>query len=107
MRTAFYKLKLIRDAMITPIFFKDKPLRALVSLGKKDKIWYASMLCKEIDCTYPHMMKLMDIFESEGLIKTEGQGRINIIRLTEKGEDLSQELENLLRRIDKLDDSKK
>ena len=96
-----YKLKFTSDAMITPIFFKEKPLNTLVSLGKKDRIWYASMLCKEIDCTYPHMMKVLKMFEQHGLIETEGSGRIKIIRLTEKGEDLAKDLENVLRRMDK------
>jgi predicted transcriptional regulator len=87
--------------MITPIFFKEKPLRTLVSLAKKDRVWYASMLCKEIDCTYPHMMKVLQMFETEGLVESEGQGRIKIIRLTDKGEDLARDFETVLRRIEK------
>ena len=92
--------------MITPIFFKEKPLRTLVCLAKKDRVWYASMLCKEIDCTYPHMMKVLQMFDEHGLTETEGSGRIKIIRLTEKGEDLAKDLENVLRRMEKPDRKK-
>lgn len=92
--------------MITPIFFKEKPLRTLVALAKKERIWYASMLCKETDCTYPHMMKVLDMFSQMGLIESEEQGRINITKLTEKGEDLAKEFENILRRIEKIEGKK-
>jgi predicted transcriptional regulator len=87
--------------MLAPIFFKEKPLRTLVCLAKKDRVWYASMVCKEIDCTYPHMINIINLFEDEGLVATEDQGRIRIIRLTPKGEDLAHDLENVVRRMDR------
>jgi len=91
--------------VLTRIFFKEKPLNALVSLAEKDKVWYASMLAKKIDCTYPHMLKILDIFEKNGLVVTEGQGRIRIVRLTQKGEDLAADLQNALRRISRIEGS--
>ncbi|MFH0986735.1 MAG: MarR family winged helix-turn-helix transcriptional regulator [Candidatus Micrarchaeota archaeon] len=93
--------------MITPIFFKEKPLKALVSLSQKDRVWYPSMIAKEIDCTYPHISNIMTVFESEGLIETEEQGRIKIVKLTSKGEDLAQDFETVLRRINKQEKQKK
>jgi len=95
----------IGDVVIEGIFLKKKPAKALVSLMKKDRVWYASMLCKEIDCTYPHMINILNSFESEGLIETEEQGRIKIIRLTPKGEDLAHDFENVMRRIQKYDEN--
>lgn len=88
--------------MESAIFFKEKPLRTLVTLAKKDRIWYPSMLCKEIDCTYPHMMSVLEVFENQKLIESEEQGRIRIVRLTEKGEDLAKDFETVLRRMDKM-----
>lgn len=88
--------------MESAIFFKEKPLRTLVCLAKKDRIWYPSMLCKEIDCTYPHMMSVLEVFEAQKLIESEEQGRIRIVRLTEKGEDLAKDFETVLRRMDKM-----
>ena len=87
--------------MLTRIFFKEKPVKTLVSLAKKERVWYASMLCKEIDCTYPHMINVLNMFEGEGLIETEGQGRIRIVRLTQRGEDLAHEFENVIRTMDR------
>ena len=96
----------IGDGVIEGIFLKKKPAKTLVSLMKKDRVWYASMLCKEVDCTYPHMINILSSFENEGLVETEGQGRIKIIRLTPKGEDLAHDFENVMRRIQKYDNKK-
>lgn len=88
--------------MLSGLFFKEKPVRTLAALAEKDRIWYASMLCKKIDCTYPHMINTLGSFEKFGLISSEGSGRINIIKLTPQGEDLAHEFEGLLRRLDRV-----
>lgn len=90
------------DEMLYAVFFNQKPVRALASLVKKDRVWYPSMLCKEIDCTYPHMINILNIFEDVGLVTSEGQGRIRILKLTEEGEDLAHDFDNLLRRLDRI-----
>jgi DNA-binding MarR family transcriptional regulator len=89
--------------MLTSVFFKEKPARALAALAKKDKSWYASMLAKEIDCTYPHLVNTLAVFVDAGLITTEEQGRINVIKLTDVGEDLAHDIGGLLRRLERLD----
>jgi DNA-binding MarR family transcriptional regulator len=89
--------------MLTNVFLKEKPARALAALAKKDREWYASMLSKEINCTYPHLINTLAAFEAAGLVKMEEQGRINVIRLTEAGEDLAHDLEGLLRRLERID----
>ena len=89
--------------MLNRVFFNQKPVKTLASLAREDRVWYASMLCKEIDCTYPHMMNILQGFEQAGLISTEGQGRIKIIRLTEHGEDLARDMQSVLRRIQKIE----
>lgn len=87
--------------MLVGFFFNQKPVLALAALAKKDRMWYASMLAKEIDCTYPHIVNLVNVMETSNLITTEGQGRIKIIRLTPQGEDLAHDFENILRRIER------
>ncbi|RLG22018.1 hypothetical protein DRN74_01235 [Candidatus Micrarchaeota archaeon] len=92
--------------MLEGFFFNRKPVYALASLAKKDRIWYASMLAKEIDCTYPHIVNIVNTLENAGLVTTEGQGRIKIIRLTANGEDLAHDFENILRRIERIEKGK-
>ena len=88
--------------MFSRVFFKEKPARTLASMLKKDRRWYASMLCKEIDCTYPHMVNLLSGFEQAGLIETQAQGRVKFVKLTPLGEDLAHEFEGLLRKLDRV-----
>lgn len=89
--------------MLPPIFFKEKPVNALASLAEGDKVWYASLLAKEIDCTYPHMVNILDEFKKHDLIETKAEGRVKKISLTPDGEDLAIDLQNLLRRMNRLD----
>lgn len=86
---------------LSGLFFNEKPVRALASLAKSDRVWYPSMLAKEIDCSYPHLMSVLNEFETAGLIKSEGMGRIRVLRLTENGDDLAHDFELILRRIDR------
>jgi len=88
--------------MLDRVFFNAKPVKALASLRKTDRVWYASLLAKEIDCTYPHIMTILRTFEENGLIESHTQGRVRILKLTERGDDLAHEFENILRRIDKI-----
>lgn len=92
--------------VLSQVFFNEKPVRVLAALAKQDRVWYASMICKEIDCTYPHMVKILGIFEKYGIITSEEHGRIKIIRLTEKGNYLAHDMEGILILLDQLEGEK-
>jgi DNA-binding MarR family transcriptional regulator len=86
--------------MESGLFLNTKAVRALVTLSDKKKVWYASMVAKEADVTYAHLIKLLDAFADAGLVTFEKQGRVKIIRLTDKGEELAHEFEAVLRRLE-------
>lgn len=81
------------------LFLHEKPVRALVMLSDKKRTWYAHLLAKEIDCSYAHLVKVLDEFEEAGLVNFEKEGRVKLVSLTDKGEDLARDLENVLRRL--------
>jgi len=83
-------------------FLREKPGMALISLSDQKTEWYASLLAKKIDCTYPHMVKLMANFTSLGLIKQKNKGRKRIITLTNKGSEIAHDLESLVMHVSKL-----
>lgn len=91
--------------MLAPIFFKEKPVNALASLAQEDKAWYASLLAKEIDCTYPHMVNIIEKFKKYDLIETEKEGRVKKISLTPDGEDLAIDFQNMKRRMERIDEN--
>jgi len=84
------------------LFLKIKPAKALVLLRDKNKRWYVSALAKEVDTTYPYMIKLIKKFEELGIVKTTVSGRTRYVELTEKGDELAHDLEGVYRRLERL-----
>ena len=71
------------------VFFREKPAMMLVNLkNAKDEI-YASSLAKQIDCTYSHVVKILQEMEKSGLINFEKQGRLKLLTLTKKGSEIA------------------
>ena len=82
------------------MFLRPKPVRMLVCLKAGPK--YATIVAKEVDCTYSHTVKLLDLFRVLGLVDFEKKGRIKIVKLTEIGEDLARNMETVLVKLAKL-----
>lgn len=82
------------------LFLHSKPVKLMTSLRAGPK--YATILSKEIDCTYSHTVKLLDQFKKLGLVDFEKKGRIKIVKLTQAGEDLAHSFEGVLMQLNKL-----
>ncbi len=81
------------------IFFRRKPALMLVALKKLSKARYGSILAKEVDCTYSHAVKILQTLERLDLVSFEKKGRIKLIKLTKKGQDIAENIENIKRII--------
>ena len=81
------------------IFFRRKPALMLVALKKLSKARYGSILAKEVDCTYSHAVKILQTLEKLGLVGFEKQGRIKLIKLTKRGQDIADNIESIKRLI--------
>jgi DNA-binding MarR family transcriptional regulator len=77
------------------IFFRRKPALMLVSLKKNARMRYGSILAKEVDCTYSHAVKILQTLEELGLVEFEKKGRIKLIKLTKKGRNVADAIENI------------
>jgi len=77
-----------------------KPVKLLTSLKSGPK--YATILSKEVDCTYSHTVKLLDQFKIYGLVDFEKKGRIKIVKLTEDGQELAHSIEGSMIKLSKL-----
>ena len=89
-----------KDKLASRLFMRSKPVKLLISLKSGPK--YATILSKEVDCTYSHTVKLLDQFKNYGLVEFEKKGRIKIIKLTDDGEDLAHSIEGSLMKLSKL-----
>ncbi len=81
------------------IFFRRKPALMLVALKKVSKARYGSVLAKEVDCTYSHAVKILQTLQELGLVVFEKKGRIKLIKLTKKGQDIAEYIDTIRRSI--------
>lgn len=79
------------------IFFRRKPALMLVALKRLSKARYGSILAKEVDCTYSHAVKILQTLEKLALVTFEKKGRIKLIKLTKKGQDIAESIDDIRR----------
>lgn len=91
---------MVKEKNISRLFFRNKQVKLLTSLKSGPK--YATILSKDVDCTYSHTVKLLDQFKTFGLVSFEKKGRIKIVKLTPDGEELAHSFEGALMKISKL-----
>lgn len=90
---------------ILDLFLHDKPIGVVLSL-KDSTGKYASVLSKETDCTYTHMLKILTQLQGFGMVEFEKKGRIKFVKLTPIGVDIAHELEGLVRQLMRLSEEK-
>ena len=71
----------------------------LIALKKLSRARYGSILAKEVDCTYSHAVKILQTLEKLDLVTFEKQGRIKLIKLTKKGQEIADNIDNIKRVI--------
>ena len=81
------------------IFFRRKPALMLVALKRMSKARYGSVLAKEVDCTYSHAVKILQTLEVLGLVDFEKKGRIKLIKLTKKGQEIAENIDSIKRQL--------
>jgi predicted transcriptional regulator len=77
------------------IFFRKKPAMMLIALRKTSRARYGSLLAKEVDCTYSHAVKILQSLEKFGLVAFEKKGRIKLIKLTNKGQNVAEYIQKI------------
>lgn len=77
------------------VFFREKPAMMLVELKNAKNEIYASSLAKNIDCTYSHVVKILQEMQKAGLIIFDKQGRLKLLTLTKKGNEVAEHIERI------------
>jgi DNA-binding MarR family transcriptional regulator len=77
------------------VFFREKPAMMLVHLMNTKADIYASSLAKKIDCTYSHVVKILQEMEKSGLVNFEKTGRLKLLTLTKKGEEVASKIDSI------------
>lgn len=80
---------MIKPKKIFNVFFREKPALMLIHLLQKSGEIYASSLAKSVDCTYSHVVKVLQDMQRAGLVTFEKRGRLKVLILTKKGEEIA------------------
>ena len=80
---------------IFEVFFREKPAMMLVELKNASSQVYASILAKQIDCTYSHVVKILQEMQKAELINFKKEGRLKLLELTNKGEQIAGNIESI------------
>ena len=81
--------------VIFNVFFREKPALMLVELKNAKNEVYASSLAKQIDCTYSHVVKILQEMEKAELVNFNKEGRLKLLTLTRKGEDIAEGIDKI------------
>ena len=90
----------MKEKSVLALFLRQKPVKLLISLKSEPK--YATILSKEVDLTYSHTVKLLDLFKNFGLVDFEKKGRIKVVKLTDVGEDIAKIFDTIFGKLSKL-----
>ena len=81
------------------VFFREKPAFMLLGLHNAKGPIYASNLAKSVDCTYSHVVKILQHMETANLVTFQKTGRLKLISLTKEGKEVAEhinQVKNLL-----------
>ncbi|MBI2146264.1 winged helix DNA-binding protein [Candidatus Woesearchaeota archaeon] len=84
-----------KNKIIFDVFFREKPALMLVELKNANSHVYASVLAKQIDCTYSHVVKILQEMHKAELINFKKEGRLKLLELTKKGKDIASNIESI------------
>jgi predicted transcriptional regulator len=82
-----------KNKEIFDVFLREKPSMMLVTLLNSNNEVYASTLAKSVDCTYSHVVKILQAMEDAGLVAFEKTGRLKYLKLTKKGEEIAKHID--------------
>jgi len=86
---------LMPNKEIFNVFFREKPAMMLVELKNAKSEIYASSIAKQVDCTYSHVVKILQEMQKAGLINFEKQGRLKLLTLTKTGQEVADKIDGI------------
>ena len=84
-----------QNKKIFSVFFREKPAMMLVEMKNAKNEVYASSIAKTVDCTYSHVVKILQEMQKAGLINFEKQGRLKLLTLTKLGQDVAEKIDGI------------
>ncbi len=83
------------------LFLHEKPVKMIISL-KNERSKYTTQVSKDVDCTYSHTVKVLEMFKNMGLVSFDKRGRIKHVKLTRDGDELALAFEGIMKHFTRL-----
>ena len=77
------------------VLFREKPAMMLVEIKNAKGEIYASSIAKLVDCTYSHVVKILQEMQKAGLVNFEKQGRLKLLTLTKTGQEVADKIDGI------------
>lgn len=84
---------------ILDVFVREKPSMMLIEMKNANGPVYASILAKQTDCTYSHVVKVLKEMQKAELVEFKKDGRLKILQLTKKGGEIARFIEEIKLRL--------
>lgn len=84
------------------LFLREKPALALIAIEEMENA-YAAQVARRIDSTVPHTCSILAEMQAEGLISSRPVGRVNYLKVTDRGRNLALALRQLMKILEKPD----
>ena len=85
----------MQNKEIFNVLFREKPAMMLIELKNAKGEIYASSVAKQVDCTYSHVVKVLQEMQKAGLINFEKQGRLKLLTLTKMGQEVADKIDGI------------
>ncbi|MDI3544525.1 MAG: hypothetical protein PWQ28_806 [Candidatus Woesearchaeota archaeon] len=89
-----------KHSKIYSAFVREKPADMLIFLNNAKGPMYSSVLAKQADCTYSHVVKVLKQMEKHGLVIFNKKGRLKLLSLTNKGKELAEAFSKVKKILD-------
>jgi DNA-binding MarR family transcriptional regulator len=83
----------MKNQFMFNVLFREKPAMMLVKIFQSGSEIYASSLAKQVDCTYSHVVKVLQQMEKNNLVHFEKRGRLKVLTLTKKGKEVAENID--------------
>lgn len=81
-------------------FIRDKPARVLLVLRDTTTQWHLSKIARSTETTYVYVTGFISDLARKGLVTVESKGKFKIAKLTEKGAEVANLLEEVKKKLE-------
>ncbi|MGC8586726.1 MAG: winged helix DNA-binding protein [Candidatus Micrarchaeia archaeon] len=78
------------------LILKGKQAKIIIALKDKNQEWHIADLAKVANVTYVHTSNFIKACEQQGIVSYEKHGKIKVVKLTEKGDAVANEIANVV-----------